>query len=188
MYGYVGVSIDYRLANPAVASNATDPELAAAATLDAQQSVRFLKANATTYGVDPTRIAMLGNSAGGALALGTAVAADIPYSGPLSSYSPSIAAAVSTGAFLTPALSDLTLTDSEAPSLMFMYGYDTASHITAAYAFETCDALRAAGNACYEVEQAGTGHTTSLTFGGQWWTSELGPFLWDQLQLSTAAH
>ena len=71
---------------------------------------------------------------------------------------------------------------------MFMYGYDTASHITAAYAFETCDSLRAAGNACYEVEQAGTGHTTSLTVGGQWWTSELGPFLWDQLQLSTAAH
>ena len=64
VYGYVGVSIDYRLANPAVASNATDPALAAAATLDAQQSVRFLKANATTYGVDPTRIAMLGNSAG----------------------------------------------------------------------------------------------------------------------------
>jgi hypothetical protein len=80
------------------------------------------------------------------------------------------------------------LTDSDAPSLMFMYAYDTASHITAAYAFETCSALRAAGNACCEVEQAGTGHTTSLTIGGQWWTSELGPFLWDQLRLSTAAH
>jgi len=35
---------------------------------------------------------------------------------------------------------------------------------------------------------AGTGHTTSLTIGGQWWMSELGPFLWDQLRLSTAAH
>jgi acetyl esterase/lipase len=188
VYGYVGVSIDYRLANPADASNATDPTLAAAATLDAQQSVRFLKANAATYGVDPVRIAMLGNSAGGALALGTGVAADVPYSGPLSSYSPSIAAAVSTGAFLTPALSELTLTDNEAPSLMFMYAYDTASHITAAYAFETCDALRAAGNACYEVEQAGTGHTTTLTFGGPWWTSVLGPFIWDQLRLSAAEH
>jgi predicted esterase len=187
MYGYVGVAIDYRLASLADAGNANAPALAAAATHDAQQSVRFLKADAAIYGVDPARIAVLGNSAGGALALATAVAADVPYSGPLSSYSPSIAAAVSTGAFLTPGLAGLTLTDSEAPSLMFMYGYDTASHITAAYAFETCDALRAAGNACYEVEQAGTGHTTSLTIGGQWWTSQLGPFLWDQLQLSTAA-
>jgi acetyl esterase/lipase len=188
VYGYVGVSIDYRLANPADASDATDPALAAAAVPDAQQSVRFLRANAATYGVDPTRIAMLGNSAGGALALGSAVAADYPYSGPLSNYSPSIAAAVSTGAFLTPALSELTLTDTEAPSLMFMYAYDTASDVTAAYAFETCDALRAAGNACYEVEQSGTGHTTTLTFGGPWWTNELGPFIWDQLKLSATAH
>jgi acetyl esterase/lipase len=137
---------------------------------------------------DPTRIAMLGNSAGGALAQGTGVAADYPYSGPLSSYSASIAAAVSTGAFLTPALSTLTLTDTDAPSLMFMYAYDNASHITGAYAFETCDALRAAGDACHEVEQAGTGHTTTLTFGGPWWANELGPFIWDHLRLSTAAH
>ena len=188
LYGYVGVTIDYRLVSVADAGGPNEPALAAAATLDAQQSVRYLKANGATYGVDPTRIAILGNSAGGALALASAVAADYPYSGPLSDYSPAIAAAVSTGAFLTPALAELTLTNSEAPSLMFMYGYDTASHITAAYAFETCDALRAAGNACYEIEQSGTGHTTSLTIGGQWWASQLGPFLWDQLRLATAAH
>ena len=71
LYGYVGVTIDYRLVSVADAGGPNEPALAAAATLDAQQSVRYLKANAATYGVDPTRIAMLGNSAGGALALAT---------------------------------------------------------------------------------------------------------------------
>ena len=56
--------------------------LAAAATADAQQAVRFLKANASSYGVDVNRIAMEGFSAGGALALATGVAATVPFSGP----------------------------------------------------------------------------------------------------------
>ena|ERR1019366_1149058 len=158
--GYVGVTIDYRLAAQSQGGSNNEVALAAAETLDAQQSVRFLKANAATYGVDPTRIAMEGFSAGGALALATGVAANAPYAGPLSSYSPSIAAAVSTGAFLTPGLPTITLNSSEASALLFQYAYDTATHVTASYAFETCDALRATGNACYEVELAGTGHTT----------------------------
>ena len=185
--GYVGVTIDYRLAPLSEAGSANEVALAAAATLDAQQAVRFLKANAATYGIDPTRIAMEGFSAGGALALATGLSADAPYTGPLSNYSPSVAAAVSTGAFLTPGLSTITLDNQEAPALLFQYAYDTATHVTASYAFETCDALRAAGNACYEVELAGTGHTTWLVPGGPWWTKELGPFIWDQLHLSTAA-
>ena len=186
--GYVGVTIDYRLAPLADAGNANEVALAAAATLDAQQSIRFLKANATTYGIDPTRIAMEGFSAGGALALATGVSATAAYSGPLSDYSPSVAAAVSTGAFLTPGLPLLTLTGTEAPALLFQYAYDTATHVTAAYAFETCDALRAAADACYEVELAGTGHTTWLVPEGPWWSNELGPFIWNELRLATAPH
>ena len=96
-------------------------------------------------------------------------------------------AAISTGAFLTPGLPTLTLDNTEAPSMLFQYDYDTATHVTAAYAFETCDALRAAGNACYEVDLAGTGHTTWLAPGGTWWSNELGPFVWNELHLATAA-
>lgn len=187
-YGYVGVTVDYRLVSVANAGYVNASANTTNATIDVQQAVRYLRANAAAYGVDGARIAPLGTSAGGAIALGLAVGATVPYTGPLSDQSPAVTASVSTGAFLTPGLPALTLTNAEAPSLLFMYAYDQASPVTAAYAFETCDALRAAGNACYEVEQAGTGHTTSLSAGGQWWTSQLGPFLWDQLKLSTAAH
>ena len=181
--GYVAVSVDYRLAPESAGGNANAAALAAAELPDVQQSIRFLKANAATYGIDPTRIVVEGFSAGGALALATAVAATVPYTGPQSSYSPSVAAAISTGAFLTPGLSELTLTPGEAPVLMFQYGYDTATHVTAAYAFETCDALRIAGDACYESAQPGTGHTSWLSPDAPLWTSQVGPFVWDQLGL-----
>ncbi len=161
--------------------------LAAAATRDVQQSVRFLKANAATYGIDPTHVAMEGFPAPVALALATGVAARAPYVGPLSHHPASVAAAVSTGAFLTPALSTITLTTGEAPEVLFRYAFDNATHVTASYAFQTCDALRAAGDACYEAEQAETGHTSSLVAGGPLWTSELGPFIWDQLRLGATA-
>lgn len=96
-----------------------------------------------------------------------------------------MAATISPGAFLTPGLGTIALDNREAPALLFQYDYDTATHVTAGYAFETCDALRAAGNACYEVDLDGTGHTTWLVPGGPWWTNELGPFVWGELHLAT---
>jgi acetyl esterase/lipase len=183
--GYVAVSIDYRLANIADAGNANEAVLAAKAIPDAQQSIRWLKANAATYGIDPTRMAMIGFSAGGALSLGTAVTSNVPYSGPLSQYPATIAAAVSTGAFLTPGLSQISVTSTEPAVMMFQYDYDVSTRVTSAYAFETCDWLRDAGNSCDEVDLAGSGHTTDLVPGGQWWTSELGPFMWRSLNLGS---
>jgi hypothetical protein len=43
--------------------------------------------------------------------------------------------------------------------------------------------MRAAGATCDFVLQPGSGHTTNLTPGGPWWTSEIGPFLWLHLGL-----
>ncbi len=69
--GYVAVSIDYRLANIANAGNNNEATLAAAAIPDREQSIRWLKANAATYGIDTTRMGIIGFSAGGAkLSLG----------------------------------------------------------------------------------------------------------------------
>jgi len=62
--GYVAFSIDYRLA-----PRATYP----APLHDALQAVAYMRANADTYGLDPTRIGALGTSAGGTIvaSLGT---------------------------------------------------------------------------------------------------------------------
>lgn len=57
--GYVVISVDYRLGSGAWPVN----------LFDCKNAVRFLRANAATYGVDPARIAVAGGSAGGHLAL-----------------------------------------------------------------------------------------------------------------------
>lgn len=67
--GFVSVSIDYRLLQEA--------ELPAA-IIDAKTAVRFVRAHAKDFGIDPSRIAVAGESAGGYLAAFVAFAADAP--------------------------------------------------------------------------------------------------------------
>ena len=57
--GYVVISVEYRLGAGAWPLN----------LFDCKNAVRFLRANAAKYGVDPARIAVAGGSAGGHLAL-----------------------------------------------------------------------------------------------------------------------
>ncbi|HET8930145.1 MAG TPA: alpha/beta hydrolase [Acidimicrobiales bacterium] len=84
--GYVVISIDYRrLANvdcgslQGLISDASGCKVAAmAATSDGQAAVRWLRANADTYGVDAERIAMIGDSAGAIMAILAGMLADVP--------------------------------------------------------------------------------------------------------------
>ncbi len=77
--GYVAVSINYPLlVTNEVCSKEPTPSTtcvnaAFAAQHAAQAAVRWLRANATKYGVDPTRIAVGGGSAGAVTALAVAV-------------------------------------------------------------------------------------------------------------------
>ena len=64
--GYVVASINYQLGAGAWPQN----------LLDCKNAVRFLRVHAAEYGVDPTRIAVAGGSAGGHLALMVAFTAD----------------------------------------------------------------------------------------------------------------
>jgi acetyl esterase/lipase len=68
--GYLNVSIDYRVESPGCTGNFSNCGAAIQeAAADAQTAVRFLRTNAATYGIDPSRIAIGGSSAGGITAL-----------------------------------------------------------------------------------------------------------------------
>jgi acetyl esterase/lipase len=67
--GYLVASIDYRISGEAVFPTAL---------LDVKTAVRFLRANAKAYNLDPGRIGMWGNSAGGHLTAMAATTGDRP--------------------------------------------------------------------------------------------------------------
>lgn len=58
--GWAAFSIDYRLDD-------TDPMAWPDEVLDVQAAIRFVAANATVFGIDPSRIVLIGESAGGNL-------------------------------------------------------------------------------------------------------------------------
>jgi acetyl esterase/lipase len=78
--GFVTASIDYRLLGPDSGNCGHSPDTAEqcviaafAAQHDAQAAVRYLRANAATFGIDPARIAVSGGSAGAETALLVAI-------------------------------------------------------------------------------------------------------------------
>jgi len=65
--GWVAVAVEYRVSS----RHATLPF---ESVMDARSAIRWLRKNASEYGIDPARIVVTGNSAGGHLALATALA------------------------------------------------------------------------------------------------------------------
>jgi acetyl esterase/lipase len=95
-HGYAAASVDYRLA-----PGSQFP----AALQDVKSAVRFLRANAQKYAIDPERVAALGDSAGANLALLLALTPGVPEfeAGPNRELSTRVSCVVSFGA-----ISDLT--------------------------------------------------------------------------------
>ena len=84
--GYVVISINYRLLAKVdcgqlqgLITDASGCRTATmAATSDGQAAVRWLRANAATYRVDPARIGMIGDSAGALMSILSGMLADVP--------------------------------------------------------------------------------------------------------------
>ena len=138
--GYVNVSINYRLASGCSAGTPTAACVTSIvdAKHDAQAAVRFLRANAAAYGVDPTRIAVAGTSAGAITALNVGFDPTDPGTSGNPGYSSAAQAAVS----LSGAAILTTPSTGDAPSLLFhgtadplvpyQWAVDTQAHATAA--------------------------------------------------------
>lgn len=84
--GYVVISINYRLLakvdcgtlSGLITDSSGCKVAAMAATSDGQAAVRWLRANAATYRIDPNRIAMSGDSAGAIMSILAGMLADVP--------------------------------------------------------------------------------------------------------------
>lgn len=188
--GYVAVTIDYRLTAQNSASEDRRIFAVRSALEDTQNAIRFLKAHAGDYHIDTTRMALMGGSAGGALALLNAVERDA--AGTVNDFpgvSSETAVSVSTGATLInddlanqPGLVRFDAGDT--PALMFhAKPADPATEATwDDNAVPTQRAFQAVGVTCELVAQPSSEHTVNLVPTGNY-RDELLEFFTRELKL-----
>ncbi len=188
--GYVVAAVHSRLTQPPGGTPERRAQAIVQATEDVMNAIRHLRANAAGFGIDTTRTATLGYSAGGWLALANAVAFDT-LSGTVSDY-PGVSArtdaVITTGAsLLKPDWGSddvLTYDPSDTPVLLLharptdgVTGATWTAHVQ-----PTVDRMNADGGGCTAVEQADGSHTADLSFGGPM-AASVQAFLATQLRL-----
>jgi acetyl esterase/lipase len=175
--GYVNASINYRLEpGGCSASNPTATCITAIqeALADAQTAVRFLRTNAATYGIDSTRIAIGGSSAGAITAL---------HVGFRSSEDPT--AAVGAAVSLSGASLLVTIDSGDAPSLLFHGTADTI--VPYQWAVNTYNAALTAGLDSFLTTWVGAGHVPYVQHRTEI-LDQTTNFLYWELDLTNAAH
>lgn len=153
--GYVNVSISYRLAPGGCSFSgvtATCVEGIIDAREDAQAAVRWLRANAATYGIDADRIAAAGTSAGAITALNVGFNPENPGQSGNPGYPSDVRAAVSLAGVAILS----TPNEGEAATLLFHGTADTV--VPFEYAEDTVEAAEGAGLTSILVPWEGAGH------------------------------
>ncbi len=154
--GYVNVSINYRLSPGGCSAALPTVECIQAihdAMHDAQAAVRFLRANAATYGVDANRIAIGGSSAGAITALDVGYGPDDPGTSGNPGFSSAVRGAVSLSGAKIFGVADA----GDAPALLFHGTADTT--VPYQWAVNTVNEAQAAGLDAYLTSWSGAGHT-----------------------------
>lgn len=180
--GYAWFSISYRLAKNAMQFGA--------GVDDVQSAVRFIRAHAAEYNIDPARIALLGESAGGQLAAMAALRGDSDSSvrAVVALYTPTdLVSLAKTSTFIPPSLRDsvrgtvfegllmaglaqlspVNNVRRDMPPFLFIHGTADAA-VPFAQSTDMCDRMKAAGASCEVYPVKGGGH------GMRWWESQSG--------------
>jgi alpha-L-fucosidase 2 len=169
--GIAWFSIDYRLAK--------DPISFGLAIRDVEAAVRFVADNAAEYNVDPTRIVLIGESAGGHLAAMAALNRNLPVKAVVALYAPTDLASLAENAGLIPEavrqnmegslwggllrarllqLSPIDHLHPNMPPFLLIHGTDDPL-VPIQQSRDMCARMKAMGNTCevYPVEGAGHG-------------------------------
>jgi acetyl esterase/lipase len=183
--GFVSVSIDYRLSSTGCPGSDLNACITAInqAREDAETAVRFLRANASTYRIDPNRIAIGGSSAGAITALNVGYSPENASPGDHQGFSSAVRAAQSiSGAELA---SGSTINAGDAPALLF---HGTADPIVPlSWAQSTFDRAKAAGLVVVLRTWEGQGHVP-YTQNRTQILDETRNFFYSQMDLAHAAH
>lgn len=156
--GYVAVSINYRLASTKPREPGAPPSPYFISTLinaqhDAQAAVRWLRANAGTYGIDTNHIGIIGGSAGAAISLAVAYnSTDVGTSGN-PGYPSNVQAVVAVSGSI-----GTTLQSPGDPPALFLQGLSDKLALPSE-AKTSCDAATAVHLWCTLVNFPGIGHT-----------------------------
>lgn len=173
--GAVSVSIEYRLASEGNAQNlSTEGGLDAIG--DGQLAVQWLRGNADQFDIDPDRIAALGRSAGGVVALGMATDVDHTEGRLDNGESFTVDAAVATGLHLGQWIEagEFAAGDGQSPAMILHHDTDTATLDSFEEAEGTCVVF---ADVCETVRQDGPGHAALLHPEEQVTADHVLPFL-----------
>lgn len=187
--GWVTISIDYRL-DPRLPEGlagyenseqlpldlARLDEAAQNGQHDMQAAVRWVRANAATYRLDPDRIATGGHSAGASMSVATAWNSDDPGTSGNPGYPSNVAAAIGTGPTDFPFIDVHPDPAVEPPVSMYHWKNDKAPKETQQV---DCLIAKAMLNVCEVHVYPGSGHTS--TVGMNDWP----PFLYKWVVLRT---
>jgi acetyl esterase/lipase len=176
--GYVTASINYRLSAPnGCTGTGFGGECAAAvfdAQHDAQAAVRWFRANADTYGIDPNRIAIGGESAGGI----TATLVGLRSNDAGSSGNPGFSQRVQAFASISGGIIGGYFVDApDTPAGIFFHGTADGT-VPYSWSADTVEAMRALGKYPFLERYDGAGHVPYLQFGEQMFTHTSYYFYW----------